>query len=114
EAGSGVRVWEHSFAEGPRGSLRPRAMAPPPAPFLAEPARLASPALQALLPPALAAEWNAVVVGREGQVLTVALPTPNSAAVDSTRKAPGFAACPVYSNGADLEATRRRLTEAGT
>jgi diguanylate cyclase (GGDEF)-like protein len=114
EAGGGVRVWEHSFAEGPRGSLRPRVAAPPPAPFLAEPARLASPGLQALLPPALAAEWNAVVVGREGQVLTVALPTPNNAAVDSISKASGFAVYPVYSNSVDLEATRRRLAEAGT
>jgi diguanylate cyclase (GGDEF)-like protein len=114
DAGGGIRVWEHSFAEGPRGSLRPRAAAPPPAPYLAEPARLASPALQALLPPALALEWNAVVVGREGQVLTIALPTPNSAAVDAISRASGFAVYPVYSNGADLEATRRRLSEAGT
>jgi hypothetical protein len=113
EAGGGVRVWEHSFAEGPRGSLRPRSGTPPPAPFLAEPARLATPSLQALLPPSLAAEWNAVVVGRDGQVLTVALPTPNSAAVDSISKASGFAVYPVYSNSVDLEATRRRLSEAG-
>jgi len=54
-----------------------------------------------------------VVVGRDGQVLTVALPTPNSAAVDSISKASGFAVYPVYSNSVDLEATRRRLTEAG-
>ena len=113
EAGGGVRVWEHSFAEGPRGSLRPRGGTPAPAPFLAEPARLATPSLQALLEPALAAEWNAVVVGRDGQVLTIALPTPNSAAVDAISKASGFAIYPVYSNSVDLEATRRRLTEAG-
>ena len=113
EAGGGVRVWEHSFAEGPRGSLRPRGGTPPPAPFLAEPARLATPSLQALLSPSLAAEWNAVVVGHEGQVLTVALPQPNPAAVDSISKATGFAVYPVYSNSVDLEATRRRLTEAG-
>jgi diguanylate cyclase (GGDEF)-like protein len=114
EAGGGVRVWEHSFAEGPRGSLRRRGEGPPPAPYLAEPARLASSTLQALLPPALATEWNAVVVGREGQVLTVALPMPNSAAVDSISKTSGFAVYPVYSNAVDLEATRRRLAEAGT
>ena len=38
---------------------------------------------------------------------------PNSAAVDSISKASGFAVYPVYSNSVDLEATRRRLTEAG-
>jgi len=51
-----------------------------------------------------------VVVGHEGQVLTVALPQPNPAAVDSISKATGFAVYPVFSNAADLEATRRRLT----
>jgi diguanylate cyclase (GGDEF)-like protein len=112
EAGGGVRVWEHSFAEGPRGSLRPRS-SPPPSPYLAEPARLASPMLQTHLPGLLAAEWNAVVVGQEGQVLTVALPMPNSAAVDAISKASGFAVYPVYSNPLDLEAIRRRLTESG-
>ena len=110
--GGGVRVWEHSFAEGPRGSMRPRVAAPAPAPYLAEPARLASAALQAFIPSALAADLNAVVVGREGQVLTVALPAPDSAAVDAISKASGFAVYPVYSNALDLEATRRRLTEA--
>jgi diguanylate cyclase (GGDEF)-like protein len=111
-AGGGVRVWEHSFAEGPRGSLRPRVSTPPPAPYLAEPARLASVELQSHLPRALAAEWNAVVVGKEGQVLTVALPSPNTAAVDAISKASGFAVYPVYSNAVDLEATRARLTRA--
>ena len=53
------------------------------------------------------------MVGKEGQVLTVALPLPNGAAVDAISKASGFAVYPVYSNAADLEATRRRLTEAG-
>ena len=112
ESGGGVRVWEHSFAEGPRGSLRSRAVAPP-APYLAEPARLATPELQTHLPHALAVEWNAVVVGKEGQVLTVALPAPNNAAVNAISKASGFAVYPVYSNPADLEATRRRLSEPG-
>ena len=51
-----------------------------------------------------------MVVGQEGQVLTVALPQPNPAAVDSISKATGFAVYPVFSNAADLEATRRRLT----
>ena len=109
--GGGVRVWEHSFAEGPRGSMRPHAAAPPPAPYLAEPARLASALLQALIPIGLATDHNAVVVGKEGQVLTIALPTPNNAAVDAISKASGFAVYPVYSNAADLEATRRRLSE---
>ena len=112
ENGGGVRVWEHSFAEGPRGSLRNRTMAPP-APYLAEPARLASVELQSHLSHALAVEWNAVVVGKEGQVLTVALPGPNNAAVNAISKASGFAVYPVYSNAADLEATRKRLSEPG-
>jgi diguanylate cyclase (GGDEF)-like protein len=112
EAGGGVRVWEHSFADGPRGALHAHALAPA-TPYLAEPARLASPELQTHLPRAAAAQWNAVVVGKEGQVLTVALPTPNSAAVDAISKASGFAIYPVYSNAADLEATRLRLSEAG-
>ncbi|HEV2250975.1 MAG TPA: diguanylate cyclase [Candidatus Limnocylindria bacterium] len=113
EAGGGVRVWEHSFADGPRGALRAHVLAPPPAPYLAEPSRLASAALQTHLPRALAAEWNAVVVGIEGQVLTVALPAPNNAAVDAISKASGFAVYPVYSNPTDLEATRLRLGDAG-
>ena len=109
--GGGVRVWEHSFAEGPRGSIRPHAATSPPAPYLAEPARLASATLQALIPRALANDHNAVVVGKEGQVLTIALPNPSNAAVDAISKASGFAVYPVYSNAADLEATRRRLNE---
>lgn len=113
EGGGGVRVWEHSFADGPRGALRARSSAPA-APYLAEPARLASPALQMHLSRAVAAEWNAVVVGKEGQVLTVALPMPNNAAVDAISKASGFAVYPVYSNAADLEATRLRVTEAAS
>ena len=111
-AGGGIRVWEHSFAEGPRGSIRPGRVALPPAPYLADPARLATRELQTLITPALAQEWNAVVVGREGQVLTVAIPQPNAAAVDALSKATGFAIYPVFSNGTDLEATRRRLAAA--
>jgi diguanylate cyclase (GGDEF)-like protein len=110
EAGGGVRVWEHSFAEGPHGALRNGRSPIAPAPYLAEPARLATRDLQALLPQPLASEWNAVVVGRDGQVLTVALPSPNTAAVDALSKATGFAIYPVFSNATDLEATRRRLT----
>jgi diguanylate cyclase (GGDEF)-like protein len=112
ESGGGIRVWEHSLGEGPRGAIRSRAMSLPAAPYLADPARLATAELQKHLPHALASEWNAVVVGHEGQVLTVALPQPNPAAVDSISKATGFAVYPVFSNAADLEATRRRLTSA--
>ncbi|HEY6959655.1 MAG TPA: diguanylate cyclase [Candidatus Limnocylindria bacterium] len=108
-AGGGVRVWEHSFAEGPRGAMRSGRVSLPPAPYLADPARLATPELQQLIPSALALEWNAVVVGREGAVLTVAIPQPNTAAVDALSKATGFAIYPVFSNATDLEATRRRL-----
>src|SRR5258706_1980466 len=97
ESGGGVRVWEHSFPDGPRGSLRTPTTAPP-APYLAEPARLATPELQTHLSHALAVEWNAVVVGKEGQVLTIALPGPNNAAVNAISKASGFAVYPVYSN----------------
>jgi diguanylate cyclase (GGDEF)-like protein len=112
QAGGGVRVWEHSFAEGPRGAMRSGRAALPPAPYLAEPARLATRELQALLPAALASEWNAVVVGRDGQVLTVAMPAPNASAVDALSKATGFAIYPVFSNATDLEATRGRLSGA--
>ena len=111
-AGGGVRVWEHSFAEGPRGAMRNGRTAIPPAPYLAEPARLATRDLQSLLPAPLATEWNAVVVGREGQVLTVAMPAPNVAAVDALSKATGYAIYPVFSNATDLEATRRRLSDS--
>ena len=111
-AGGGVRVWEHSFAEGPRGSLRNHRMPVAPAPYLADPARLASPELQRLVPESLAQEWNAVVVGRDGQILTIAIPSPNSVAVDAISKATGYAIYPVFSNASDLEATRRRLMAA--
>ena len=109
QAGGGVRVWEHSFADGPRGAMRSGRVVLPPAPYLAEPARLATRELQALLSEALASEWNAVVVGRDGQVLTIAIPSPNASAVDALSKATGFAIYPVFSNATDLEATRRRL-----
>src|SRR4051812_23172867 len=111
-AGGGVRVWEHSFADGPRGAMRSGRGAIPPAPYLAEPARLATRELQQLLPADLASEWNAVAVGREGQVLTVAIPAPNVAAVDALSKATGYAIYPVFSNATDLEATRRRLSDS--
>jgi diguanylate cyclase (GGDEF)-like protein len=112
QAGGGIRVWEHAFADGPRGAMRPARAALPPAPYLSDPARLATRELQELIPVALAQEFNVAVVGHEGQVLTVAFPSPNPAAVDTISKATGFAVYPVFSNPADLEATRRRLAAA--
>jgi len=112
QAGGGVRVWEHSFADGPRGAMRITRALLPPAPYLADPARLATRDLQAMITPTLAQEWNAVVVGRDGQVLTVALPSQSAAAaaVDALSKSTGYAIYPVFSNATDLEATRRRLS----
>ena len=112
QAGGGIRVWEHAFADGPRGAMRPTRAALPPAPYLSDPARLATRELQELIPFALAQEFNVAVVGHEGQVLTIAFPSPNPAAVDTISKATGFAVYPVFSNPSDLEATRRRLAAA--
>jgi len=111
QAGGGLRVWEHAFAEGPRGAMRTAARddTTQPAPYLADPSRLSTPELQSLIPRSLASEWNAVVVGKEGQVLTVAMPRPNSAAVDALSKVSGYAIYPVYSNATDLDAARKRL-----
>lgn len=109
EAGGVVRVWEHALAGGPHHPARPARATMTAAPYLADPARLATPELQAHLPAGVAAEWNVLVVGREGHVLTVALPEADPAAVDAISKASGFAIYPVYSSANDLEATRRRL-----
>ncbi len=112
-AGGGLRVWEHVFADGPRGRLsligQPAGASLPNVPYLADPSRLATAELQLLIPQEVAAEWNAVIVGMEGQVLTVAMPAPSTAAVDALSRVSGYAIYPVYSNAADLEATRRRL-----
>jgi diguanylate cyclase (GGDEF)-like protein len=108
--GGGIRVWEHSLAQGPRGAMKPAHSPVEHVPYLADPSRLATRELQTVVPAAALAEWNAVVVGHEGQVLTVALPKPDPSAVDAISKASGLAVYPVYSNGADLEATRRRLS----
>lgn len=109
-AGGGIRVWEHSLAQGPRGALKAAHSPVEHVPYLSDPSRLATHELQTVVPPAALAEWNAVVVGHEGQVLTVALPKPDPAAVDAISKASGLAVYPVYSNASDLEATRRRLS----
>ena len=108
-AGGGIRVWEHSLAQGPRGAMGPAHSPVNHVPYLADPSRLATREMQAVVPVGVLAEWNAVVVGHEGEVLTVALPKPDPGAVDAISKASGLAVYPVYSNGADLEATRRRL-----
>jgi diguanylate cyclase (GGDEF)-like protein len=113
QAGGGtIRVWEHAFSDGPRGAMRPTRATLPPAPYLSDPARLATRELQALIPIALAQEFNVAVGGHEGQVLTIAFPAHNPAAVDTISKATGFAVYPVFSNPSDLEATRRRLAAA--
>ncbi len=112
QVGGGIRVWEHAFADGPRGAMRPTRTALLPAPYLSDPARLATRDLQALIPIALAQEFNVVVVGHEGQVVTIAFAAPNPAAVDALSKATGYAVYPVFSNPTDLEATRRRLAAA--
>lgn len=110
--GGGVRVWEHAIGDGPRGRIRNAREEGLPAPYLAEPGRLATSELQRLIPSTLASEWNALVVGREGQVLTVAMPAPDPAAVDAISKVSGYAIYPVYSNAQDLAATRGRLATA--
>ena len=61
QAGGGIRVWEHAFADGPRGAMRPSRAALPPAPYLSDPARLATRELQALIPVALAQDRKSVV-----------------------------------------------------
>jgi diguanylate cyclase (GGDEF)-like protein len=108
-AGGGIRVWEHSLAVGPRGAMRSSHSPVEHVPYLADPSRLANAALQQTVPTELRAEWNAVVVGHEGHVITVALPQPNANAVEAISQASGLAVYPVYSAAADLEATRRRL-----
>ncbi len=108
--GNGIRVWEHSLAVGPRGALRASHSPAEHVPHLADPSRLGTPELQRLVPAELLSEWNGVVVGHEGHVLTVALPQPSAPAVEAISQATGLAVYPVYSNAADLEATRRRLS----
>src|SRR5207245_4728039 len=75
QSGGGIRVWEHSLGDGPRGAMRSRTMNLPPAPYLADPSRLATSELQQLVPHGIASEFNALVYCRDGQVLTVDRPT---------------------------------------
>jgi diguanylate cyclase (GGDEF)-like protein len=108
--GNGIRVWEHSLATGPRGAMSAAHSPVEHVPYLADPSRLATPALQAIVPISLLEEWNGVVVGHEGEVLTVALPQPSAQGVEAISRATGLAVYPVYSTAANLEATRRRLS----
>ena len=108
--GGGIRVWETSLAAGPRGAMRIAHSPVEHVPYLADPSRLATRQLQELVPAALLSEWNGVVVGHEGQVLTVALSQPSAQAVEAISQATGLAIYPVYAMSADLEATRRRLS----
>jgi diguanylate cyclase (GGDEF)-like protein len=108
--GNGLRVWEHSLAVGPRGAMRSAHSPVDHVPYLADPSRLATSDLQRLVPSGLLAEWNGVVVGHEGEVLTIALPQPSAQAVEAISRSTGLAVYPVYSTGANLEATRRRLS----
>jgi diguanylate cyclase (GGDEF)-like protein len=109
KSGGGVRVWEHSLAVGPRGAMRSAHSPVEHVPYLADPSRLATLALQSLVPGGILDEWNGVVIGHEGQVLTIALPQPSANAVEAISNATGLAVFPVYSAAADLEAARRRL-----
>ncbi len=108
--GGQIRVWEHSLAVGPRGAMNVAHSPVEHVPYLADPSHLATKELQAIVPAGLLAEWNGVVVGHEGQVITVAIPKPEPQAVEAISQATGLAVYPVYSGAADLEATRRRLS----
>ncbi len=104
--GGGVATWESDMPQTP-ARLQRRATLP--APYLADPARLAKSELQALVPAKLAEECNVLVIGREGSVLTVVMPEPSNAALEALSAATGFAIYPVYSAAAEIEAARRPL-----
>ncbi|MBI2773361.1 MAG: diguanylate cyclase [Chloroflexi bacterium] len=108
-AGGGIRVWETNLSKGPRGAVTGMHSPVDHVPYLADPSRLATPTLQKTVPATLLAEHNAVVVGTEGGVITIALPRPSSAAVDAISRATGLAVYPVYSSSADIEAARGRV-----
>jgi diguanylate cyclase (GGDEF)-like protein len=107
-AGGGVGVWDGRSEPVPwraaRGALA--------TPYLKNPGRLARRELQEQVPAALAEEWNLLVVGREGQVLTIAMPEPSQAAVDAVSAATGMAIYPVYSSADEIEEARRGLPRA--
>jgi diguanylate cyclase (GGDEF)-like protein len=104
--GGGVNLWHERKPTVPSPTRRRRAL---PAPYLVDPARLARADLQALVPGPLAEEWNVLVIGREGNILTVVMPEPSNAATEAISGATGYAVYPVYSAAAEIEAARRSL-----
>jgi diguanylate cyclase (GGDEF)-like protein len=104
--GGGLAVW-NGDTPATGGAARRRAALP--APYLADPARLANKDLQALVPEDVAEEWNILVVGREGSVLTVVMPEPSNAAIEALSASTGLAVYPVYGAAAEIEAARRGL-----
>jgi diguanylate cyclase (GGDEF)-like protein len=104
--GGGVAVWHALMPAAPGGARRRDTL---PAPYLADPGRLARGDLQALVPAPLAEEWNVLVIGREGNVITVVMPEPSDAAMRALSDATGFAIFPVYGAAEQIEASRRAL-----
>lgn len=108
-AGGGVAIWTPETPAVAAATPRVQRQALP-APYLADPKKLARVDLQQLLPAAVAEEWNVLVIGREGDVLTVVMPGPSNAATAALSSATGLAIFPVYSAAADIEAARRSLS----
>ncbi len=107
--GGGVAAWQEDPAATTAKTRRGRAL---PAPYLSNPGRLADAELQALVPNSVAEEWNVLVIGHEGRVLTVVMPEPSNAATEAVSSATGYAIYPVYSDAADIERARRGLTQS--
>ena len=102
----GVTVWHDRTPAAPTQIRRRRTL---PAPYLVDPARLANVELQKLVPAPLAEEWNVLVIGREGNILTIVMPEPSNAATEALSAATGFAIYPVYSAANEIEAARRTV-----
>ena len=105
--GGGVALWDNDTPATAGQARRRQAL---PAPYLVDPGRLANQQLQGLVPAALAQEWNVLVIGREGSVLTVVMPEPSNAATEALSAATGLAIYPVYSAAPEIEAARRSLS----
>jgi diguanylate cyclase (GGDEF)-like protein len=105
-SGGGVSLWHERTPATPAQLRRTRAL---PAPYLVDPGRLARAELQSLVPSALAEEWNVLVIGREGDILTIVMPEPSRAATEALSAATGCAIYPVYGAGTEIEAARRSL-----
>ena len=104
--GGGVAVWHDRTPATPSHARRGRAL---PAPYLVDPGRLARADLQSLVPEALAEEWNVLVIGREGNVLTIVMPEPSNATTEAVSAATGFAIYPVYGAAEEIETARQML-----